>query len=314
MLSEGMLKYHVRRIAAPLLSDPAYATLTFFVNHRRLPGAPPAIFNEYLCQLKSSGELARYQRYVDKIAVRAHVAERVGARYLVPLYGTADRLSRSVWDGLPDSFILKTNHGSNWNRLVWNKQAEDYRSVAAQAHGWLNKNFYYLRREQQYRNIKPALLFERLLTAGPNEVLQDYKFFCFRGTARFVLVGFSDDNKRRVYYDRDWAKLDVTDSAARAIDVPRPAALGEMIEVAEALARDFPFVRVDLYCAGSRVYFGELTFVPGGGGDRFRSAEFERCLGRLWSGEEVDLTPFRAEARPAPQAGAASPSPVEIPT
>jgi hypothetical protein len=53
--------------------------------------------------------------------------------------------------------------------------------------------------------------------------------------------------------------------------------------VVRRLAADFPFVRVDLYVAGGRVYFGELTFTPGSGivdftpkktGDR----EFARIL------------------------------------
>jgi hypothetical protein len=293
---EVVLIYWVKRISAWFIPDRIYAKLAFFKTYRRFPNTPPVIFNEFLCDLKGSGELAKLQRYADKVTVRDHVAARIGAKYLVPLHATAERLTREVWDGLPDSFILKTNHGSAWNRPVWDKRAENFRSIAAQSNGWLKKNLYYVRREQQYKNIKPVLLFEKLLTGGPDEILEDYKFFCFHGQARFVLVGFSDDKDRRVYYDRGWARLDVTDGAAQADDVPRPGPLDEMIGVAEALARDFPFVRVDLYCTGQRVYVGELTFVPGGGSGKFRSAEFEECLGRLWMGEEVDLTPFHRKS------------------
>lgn len=287
-----MLNYYAKRMSAWFLPDPAYATLAFLKNHRRFPRTPPVVFNEFLRDLKSSGDLVKFQRYADKIAVRDHVARRIGARYLVPLHGTADRLTRSVWDGLPAAFMLKTNHGSGWNRPVWNKRAEDYRSVAAQAHGWLDKNFYYVRREQQYKNIKPVLLFEKLITSDKNEVLLDYQFFCFHGTARFIRVGFSNDKERRVYYDRNWAKLDVIGDAARDNGVPRPALFDDMIGVAEALARDLNFVRVDLYCVGRRIFFGELTFVPDGGGGRFASVEFEECLGKMWAGEDADLTRF----------------------
>lgn len=38
-----------------------------------------------------------------------------------------------------------------------------------------------------------------------------------------------------------------------------------MVEVAEELSSEFPFVRVDLYNLDGRIYFSELTFVPTGG-------------------------------------------------
>lgn len=299
-----MLAYRVKRALAWFLPDRVYVTLAFLARHGWLPRTPPVTFNEYLCRLKGSGRLAAYQRYADKVAVREHVARKVGAHYLVPLHGTAERLTRAFWDRLPQSFILKANHGSQWNLIVRDKSAEDYRAVARQANGWLKRNFYYVRRERQYRHIKPSLMAEELLSEPDEPYVKDYMFFCFHGTARFILVMHKGNADYRYYYDRNWNRLDITREAGRPEGVARPERLDEMIQVAETLAEDFTFVRVDLYHVRRRIYFSELTFVPGGGSARFSSIAFEECAGRLWAGEDIDLTPFRhRQGRPGPSTG-----------
>ena len=35
-----------------------------------------------------------------------------------------------------------------------------------------------------------------------------------------------------------------------------------MLEAASILSKGFPFVRVDFYIVGEKVYFGEMTFTP----------------------------------------------------
>jgi len=288
-----MLSYDVRRVLASFLSDRLYAKLAFLKSHGWWPRNPPRTFNEYLCNLVGTGELAAFQRYADKLAVRGHVARMVGPRYLVPLHAAAKRLTPAVWNSLPEAFILKTNHGSHWNRIVRRKSEDDFRAVATQADKWLSMNFYYVRRERQYENIEPVLLFEELLTEKGRDHIRDFKLFCFHGKARLTLVTEGGDPDTGDYYDESWNRLDVRRNARLGPAVPPPGTLSEMKRVAEALAAPFPFVRVDLYSIGDRVYFSELTFVPGGGSGRFRSVAFEECLGRLWAGADVDLSPFR---------------------
>ena len=45
------------------------------------------------------------------------------------------------------------------------------------------------------------------------------------------------------------------------------ANMDDAFEIAELLAKEFPFVRVDLYIVRNRIYFGELTFTPAAGMD-----------------------------------------------
>ena len=52
--------------------------------------------------------------------------------------------------------------------------------------------------------------------------------------------------------------------------------------MAERLAADFAFARIDLYNVDGRIYFGEITHYPGGGLVRLRPRAFDRALGELW--------------------------------
>ena len=49
----------------------------------------------------------------------------------------------------------------------------------------------------------------------------------------------------------------------------------EMINMSNNIAKDFPFVRVDLYMANDNIYFGELTFTDGAGSDPFTPRSFD---------------------------------------
>ena len=53
-----------------------------------------------------------------------------------------------------------------------------------------------------------------------------------------------------------------------------------MLEIAKILSEDFPFVRVDLYNVGGKIYFGELTFYPWSGYVRYCPDEFDYQLGK----------------------------------
>jgi hypothetical protein len=55
-----------------------------------------------------------------------------------------------------------------------------------------------------------------------------------------------------------------------------------MLEAAETLSGGFDFVRVDFYEAEGRPLFGEMTFYPGSGLDRFRPVSFDGLFGEHW--------------------------------
>jgi TupA-like ATPgrasp len=286
-----------------VVPDRIYAKLSFRVCHGRFPRTPPVSFNERLSGLIGSGALEQYAPYSDKLAVRDFVSEKAGPGYLVPLRATADALTRDVWEGLPNAFMVKPSHGSGWSRLVPDKNAEDFDAIAALTRRWMRSDYTVFYREKQYRKIKPTLMFEQVLPADGPDGLIDYKFFCFHGKAQFVHVVIWKPKKRRLLYDLDWNKLDVRYNISNAGHVPRPPALDEMRAVAENLAAGFPFVRVDLFNVPQGVFFGELTFSPLAATEGFQPTAFDDYLGRLWRDPDFnrmnDMSPWRMETEQA---------------
>lgn len=61
----------------------------------------------------------------------------------------------------------------------------------------------------------------------------------------------------------------------------KPSNLDEMIAVAEKLAEDFAYVRVDLYLVKSQIFFGELTFYHASGFQAFYQKECDEKFGDM---------------------------------
>jgi hypothetical protein len=131
--------------------------------------------------------------------------------------------------------------------------------------------------------VPPRILVEELLGDG-GAVPPDYKFYVFHGRVRLVSVELDRFTfHTRNLYTPAWEQLPVEWVYPAGKDIERPAALAEMIDVAERLGADTDFVRVDLYSVGERVVFGELTNYPDAGYGRFDPPDFDRQLGEWWT-------------------------------
>ncbi|MCD7847911.1 MAG: hypothetical protein LUG49_07815 [Oscillospiraceae bacterium] len=113
--------------------------------------------------------------------------------------------------------------------------------------------------------------------------LKDYKFMCFGGRVYCSFVcsdRFSEDGLKVTFYDREWRKMPFTrhyPSSAENIEMPKQ--YYAMIDFAEKLSKDIPFVRVDFYEVDGHLYFGELTFYPGNGMEEFKPEDWDYKLG-----------------------------------
>ena len=61
--------------------------------------------------------------------------------------------------------------------------------------------------------------------------------------------------------------------------ISKPNSYEEMVYLAERLAEEIPFVRVDFYEIDGHPYFGEMTLYPGSGFEEFTPPEWDRVLG-----------------------------------
>lgn len=253
----------------------------------------PRTLNEKLNWMKLNFRDPLQKIAADKYAVRAHVAEQIGEKYLVPLIQKYDRAEAIRFADLPGAFVLKVNHGSGQNWIVRDKSREDERKVVRTFREWMRTSHYVASREWPYKGMKPAIVAEELLLDEAGRIPSDFKLHCFGGKAAAIQVDLDRETAhRRNFYDLDW-KLQPFIWTEWAGDKPswpngraveRPAALAEMVRVAEALAAGFPYARIDLFYCRGQVYFGEITFYHGGGFERFEPPEYDRVLG-----EKLDL-------------------------
>jgi hypothetical protein len=253
----------------------------------------PKTLSEKLHWKKVHGYLPFHTTVCDKWAAREWVAGRVGERYLVPLIATFDDAAQLDLSALPEPCIIKTTHASGQNVIVRDKRLIDEGQLKAQLRRWMKHNDYPLSREPQYRDIRPRLIVERLLTDAAGNIPMDFKLHCFHGSVEMIQVDidrFTDH--RRNLYDVNWQLLPFTWCMwkrgrplwpnGRA--VARPRELEEMIAVARTLSKELDYVRVDLYNCRDKVYFGELTLHHGGGWERFTPPSWD-----LYFGNKLDL-------------------------
>ena len=65
------------------------------------------------------------------------------------------------------------------------------------------------------------------------------------------------------------------------VTIERPINYDKMLEIAEELSQNIPFLRVDLYNLEGEIYFGELTFYPAAGLGSFTPDNWNLKLGEL---------------------------------
>ena len=273
------------------LPDKLFITFDYFITHRKIPNLQhPKTFSEKLQWIKLYGGLEKYSKYVDKYEVRNYISETIGEKHLVPLYGVWDKFEEIDFNKLPQQFVLKATHGSGYVFICKDKSSLDLKSLKKTTTKWLSENFYKSTREIQYNLCKPRIVCEKYLEDERGELI-DYKIFCFDGKPYLVEVIWDrfTDHKGDVYKDLNWKTLDIS-----YIGVPipkrtlkRPENLEEMLEISKKLSKNLPFVRVDLYSLGNKIYFGELTFIPASGLERFNPPQIDFLFGK-----QIDLSKY----------------------
>lgn len=237
----------------------------------------PRFFGEKIQFLKIYGNLEKYEKYADKYKVREYIEKKIGKEYLIPLIGVYDSAKDIDYDKLPNKFVIKANHGSGYNLIVKDKTKLDIKKTNKILTQWLKEDFSKIRKEYQYKNIKRKLICETFVTDKKNDLL-DFKFFCFNGKVEFLKVDFDRYKKHKSnYYDRNKNRLQIREGKYPNYEgeFEFPNNFEDMIEVAEKLSKEFDFVRVDLYNADGKIYFGELTYTPSAGINALRPLDYD---------------------------------------
>jgi len=242
----------------------------------------PKTIHEKLIWLRLNERNPLHTLCADKYAVRNYIKDKIGEKYLIPLVFQTDNPADIYPENLPDyPFIIKTNHGCSGEIIVKDKSQIDWEKVRKNLKKSLKSNFYYKGKEWQYKNIEPCIVVEKLLLNNNFEIYREYQLTCCNGQVKFIEVQIDKyANKKLNFYDPDWNILDCRVSSVENSEYcEKPVMLDKMKSLAEVLARDFIFVRVDLYNFGSEIYFGELTFTPVGGFQKYIPSKWNRIFG-----------------------------------
>jgi hypothetical protein len=268
----------------------AWSRLGYWPNYRH-----PRTFNERLGHLKLYAPPPDAHILADKIAVRAYVESTVGAHLLTPLLHTSCDAHDIPWDTLPDAFVIKFSHNSGHTIVIDDKHSADRASVIARCSAALRATFGKVTNEPWYTRIKPQLVIEERMRDATHDIPLDYKFFVFGGQTTFIQVDHSRFHRHmRTFYTPSWEPQSFTLKYPIGPAIPKPARLDEMISIAEKLAGNHDFVRIDLYLIDDEtIRFGEVTFAPEAGLGRFTPHEIDAELGDIWE------TRSRTKAVPA---------------
>lgn len=281
----------LRRMPYLIQDDVKYLKVMYWLNFGvKLNLEHPKKFSEKIQWLKLYNRNPLYTSLVDKYAVKEYVSQKIGKEYVIPVIDVWDNPGQIEWRKLPNQFVLKTNHDGGGHGIVLCKDKS--KLPIPQAMHELNHSFnrssYMIGREWPYKNVRKKIFAEQYVTDSNGE-LRDYKFFCFNGKVKCFKIDFNRQTYHQAnYYDTQCHLLPYGEAAYPYnpdAEILIPKNIKEMISLAEKIAKDIPFVRIDFYNVDGRIYFGEFTFFPAGGMSKWVG---EVDVDALW-GEWLEL-------------------------
>ncbi len=252
------------------------------LTNEKLNLSNPQTFNDKLNWLKLYDTNPTYTDLVDKIKVKAYVANTIGIEYVVPLIGSWKNANDIDFDNLPERFVLKCNHDSASVFVCKNKEDFKKTVICNKLNKSLKNNFYKMGREKPYKNIDRKILCEEYIDGE----LFDYKFYCFNGEPKFLYIatGLAGDHSLKIdFYDLELNQLPFyrTDYDRLGKSVRPPNDMSKLIEMAKSLSKNIPFVRIDFMETNEKTYFAEFTFSPSAGALILEPKEYNKIIGDM---------------------------------
>ena len=276
----------VYRLTKLIPNDELYLKILYRLEFKRkLNLDNPVTYNEKLQWLKLYYHNPIHTLMADKYAVKDYVKNIIGEEYIISTLNVWERVEDINWDALPQQFVLKTTHDSgNYGVIICKDKSKlDISKVKNRLNKSLNRNTFEMGREWPYKNIRPRVIAEKYLEDESGSELKDYKFFCFDGAVKFILVATERQSGKDVrvdFFDREFNWLPFEQSHRNAMKHPlKPTLFSEMLVIAEKLSSGIPHVRVDLYESNGQIYFGEYTFFNSGGMAPFYPDRYDYLFG-----------------------------------
>ncbi len=276
-----------------ILPDKLYLQLMYFKHFRKFINFNnPKNFNEKIQYLKLKYRSNELTEMADKYKVKQYVSKLIGNEYVIPTLGVWSTTEEINFNELPKKFVLKCNNDSGGVVICKDKQALNIEETKKFLNSRLNNNGFWYGREWPYKNIKPCIIAEKYMENNGQNELIDYKFFCFNGQPKVVLVcseRFASNNMCKTYFDENWSLLNIMEANHRIDkEQKKPQSFEKMKTISQKLAKGMPFVRIDFYEIEGSLYFGEITFFPASGLEKFKPEKWNNIFGDM-----IDISKYK---------------------
>ncbi len=243
-------------------------SMRYYLRLLRLPNLiMPLDYNEKITWLKLFDSNVLKIECCDKYDARRYIVSKIGEGYLPKNYYVGKALDRPIAKSINVPFVIKTTHDQGG--VYFCNGSEDIDTIEKDVIARIKRRYGFLNYEWPYLKLVPKVIYEEYLNFQ-GKIPDDYKFHCVDGKVKWLqyITDRGIDTKEGIY-DRLGNKL----SQRLDIDMKQFSATlnlesqkyQEMISLAEKLADEFKYIRVDMYCTDERIYIGELTFFPLGG-------------------------------------------------
>jgi hypothetical protein len=284
-----MIRYIVKSVYLFIidhLPDYAAVNLMYFRHFRRLPNLKsPKTFNEKIAWRKLYQHNPLFHIFSDKVASKKEIAKLIGEQHVIETLWVGNKPEDIPFDDIKPPYVIKVNHSSGGSIFIRVEQDIDRVGIIDSMNKQLllshGRNMF---REWGYCDIPRKVLIERMIEMPSGDVPEDYKFFVYHGRVYYIQVDYDrfKEHKRNLY-DREWNLLSCKlMHPTISTPVSKPADLSLMVNIAEKVGYLFDFARVDLYSTPKGILFGEVTFYPGAGLERFTPNNWDDKFGEPW--------------------------------
>lgn len=265
-------------------SDEIYLKLSYLVHvGDKLDLDNPKTFSEKIQWLKLHDHNPDYIKMVDKILVKDYVSDIIGAEYTIPTLGVYDSFDEIDFDCLPNQFVLKCNHDSGSIVICRDKANFDKNKARKKLTKALKSDAFYWGREWPYKFVNRKILAEAYLYNDDAIELKENKDKTFSENGKSFLGSkerISESGFKVVFYDTDWKTMPFERyHSKQKLDMKNPLNSEEVFDLAEKLAKDIPFERIDFYKVEGEGFFGEVVLVSNREREEFTPSKWDKTLG-----------------------------------
>ena len=226
-------------------------------------------------ELEMLADLKIKAMHADKLKAKEFVRERLADEYVADTFGIWSDPAHIDWQLLPNSFVLKANHGWRFNTFIRNKAEIDIDEVNEKLARWLATDFSLVRNEPHYALIPRCIFAEEYLNNPINVVV-----YCYKEQPKWVSVFTT---VKTISYENTYnTALELQTWTLSGLQISKELQFidfDKCLQTASILCKGLKFVRIDLYQTQSKILFSEYTFSPFSGRIRtFPCPEYEQVF------------------------------------